>query len=54
LLPGEAFGQTGQSKEHWRHEQSRDQHEEPSEHGQKVLDYEGRSPGGSTEAMLVT
>lgn len=42
LLPAEALGQLGQSEEHWSHEQKRDQHEEPNEHGQKVLDYEGR------------
>jgi hypothetical protein len=44
LLPGEAFGQTGQSEERWRLEQDRDQHEEPNEHGKKVPDYEGRHP----------
>ena len=54
LLPVEVFRQTGQDDEHWCQEQSRDQHEEPNEHGQKVLDYEGRSPGGSTDAILVT
>ena len=45
LLPGEAFGQTGQSEERWCHEQGRDQHEEQNEHGQKVLDYEVRRSG---------
>lgn len=54
LLPGEVFGMTDQDEEHWRHEQNCDQHEEPNEHGQKALDYEGRSPGGSPDAILVT
>ena len=45
LLPVEALGQLGQSEEHWSHEQKRDQHEKPNEHGQKVPAYERRRSG---------
>lgn len=54
LLPAEALGQMGQSEEQGSHEQKSDQREEPNEHGQKALDYEGRRSGGSTDGMFGT
>jgi hypothetical protein len=44
-LPVVASGQMGQGVERWCHNQNGDQREEPNEHGQKVLDYEGRMSG---------
>ena len=52
MLSGEALGQKDQGQERWCHEQNRDQHEEPNEHRQKALDYEGRSSGGISMLWL--
>ncbi len=42
-FPVVSSGQMGQGEERWCHDQNRDQHEEPNEHGQKVPDYEGEA-----------
>jgi hypothetical protein len=43
----------GQSEGHWCHEQKSDQREEPNEHGQKALDYEGH-PSGSINMLWLS